>query len=63
MPAAPEFRLFEVSQDGMLRLDDVVLTSGSVYGTGGYGGAILTYGTLLVENTQITESSYRHDHR
>jgi hypothetical protein len=53
-PAAPEFRFFEVWPDGTLRLEDVVLSSGSVYDD---GGAVLTLGTLVLENTQITDSS------
>ncbi len=53
-PAAPEMRLFEVRPEGTLRLADVTLSSGTVALE--FGGAILNRGTLLVENSEITES-------
>ncbi len=52
-PSAPEFRLFQVQTAGSLRLENVILKSGSVSES---GGAIKNRGVLELESVEISES-------
>jgi hypothetical protein len=55
-----EFRFFLIQSGGNLSLDQVTLRNGNVEVSHGYGGAILNYGTLAINNSQILENkAYR----
>jgi hypothetical protein len=54
-PAAPEFRLFEVPDGGILTLDDVAVSNGCV--TPGAGGGVLASGGTVVLREALIEGN------
>jgi hypothetical protein len=52
-----EFRIFLVNSIGNLTLNNVVIRNGNISKSHAYGGAILNYGTLAINTSEILENS------
>jgi len=56
----PDFRFFNVEEPGSLTLNNLALTGGERRNVRGSAGAVLNYGTLLLNNCDVHDNHARH---